>query len=68
MIPQYNLPATAYPLTIIALRSDNRAEVWRHHLMSPGAVYIPPLAKQHGVKVIIRIEYADGTVDEKQPT
>lgn len=66
-VPKFDLPIEKYPLTVMALRSDNREEVWRHTMMSPGGMTVPPLKKQHGVSVIIRIEFGDGTSSETKP-
>lgn len=58
----HDLPAELFPLT---LRAFNQAgeEVWAETVTGPGALYIPPLADEHG-PVRIRIEYGDGTVVE----
>jgi hypothetical protein len=60
MIPQSNIPAKCYPFTIIGLRADNREEIWRHVMMSPGGCYVPPLSQQNGgVRIIIRMEFGN---------
>jgi hypothetical protein len=66
---QINFPKAAYPITIRALRSDNRQEVWMQVLDLPNdgpiMVAIPPLRKEFGVRVIIRVERSDGKPAEE---
>lgn len=59
-----NFASKCFPIKIEALRSDTREVVWKAELEKPkgdelGKLYIPPLAKQHGVKVIIRVKFTD---------
>lgn len=54
-----DIPADAFPFTIRAF--DKRGElVWSETVEQPGAVYVPPLSKEHG-PVTIEVEFADGT-------
>jgi hypothetical protein len=66
---QHNFPKEAYPLTIRALRHDNREEVWKRVIDLPNegpvVVQIPPLRKHFGVSVIIRVERSDGQPAEE---
>jgi hypothetical protein len=65
-IARHDIPAEAYPFTIVAFRSDNGAEVWRREVIGPGAVYMPPLAKQAGCRVVIEVRWPDGRVDRQE--
>jgi hypothetical protein len=68
---QFNLPKSAYPITIRMLRSDNRFVVWKKVIDLPNEgpipLYIPPMAKQTGVPIIIQVEYANGETTETAP-
>jgi hypothetical protein len=60
-----NLPASAYPIRIEALHPETEAVVWSRVVERPGsngtaALYIPPLRKQLGHPVVIRVTLASG--------
>jgi hypothetical protein len=63
----HDLPSAAFPLTMSAYRTDNGEQVWREVVDRPGSVRIPPLAAEHGVLVRVRIELANGEVQEAEP-
>jgi hypothetical protein len=63
----HDLPASAYPMRMVAWRADNYEIVWRETVREPGAVQIPPLAKQHGVAIGVAIFYADGGMAIQSP-
>lgn len=51
----HNLGPEAFPFTIEFLRADNGAVVHRIEVTGPGAVDVPPLAREHGVEIGVRI-------------
>ena len=57
-----NLTPEDYPFTIVAIRSDTKAEVWRKEVLGPGLVYIPPLAERIGCRMEIEMRWPDGRV------
>jgi hypothetical protein len=59
--PFFDLPAESFPITLRAFRESDGEEVWTAVVEEPAALYVPPLALQHG-KVRIRVEYGDGSV------
>jgi hypothetical protein len=59
----HDLPAELFPLTMRFFRESDGAEVWTIHVEGPAAVRIPPLAQEHG-RVRVRVEFADGSVEE----
>jgi len=67
-VAAYDLPARAYPVTMTAHRTSNGEEVWREVIeRPPGVLEIPPLAKQVGERVWIRVTWATGEVEEAWP-
>lgn len=58
-----DVPADAFPLTIVFVGVDSGREVARIVVDGPGAVHIPPLRREHGEPIGVRIEYANGLVD-----
>jgi hypothetical protein len=52
-------PPSGYPVRIEALIGET--VVWSHVQTGPGAMYVPPLARQFGAPVAIRCIFADGT-------
>jgi hypothetical protein len=64
------LPAESYPFTIQAISTLTGDVVWEQRVEMPdGAVqaglHIPPLAKQIGCPVQIKLLWPDGSVTEK---
>lgn len=69
--PRYDYPPEKYPITIEALHFATGAVVWTKTVAEPpgdvsAVVYIPPLRKQLGHRVRIRVSFGDGTVQEEQ--
>lgn len=62
--PFVDLPAECFPFTLRAYDARG-TEVWTETVEVPAALYVPPLAQTHG-PVTIRIEFADGTVEEAE--
>jgi hypothetical protein len=58
----HDIPAEKFPVTFIAFNAAG-VEVWREVITEPGALLVPALAKTHG-PVTIRVEFADGTVED----
>lgn len=61
----HDLPARAFPIHLRAYRADNGEQVWEAWMDKPfsglrNALYVPPLAKQQGCPIIMRITTADG--------
>ncbi len=68
---RFNFRAEQYPITIEALHPDTRAVVWTTTIEKPDStalVAIPPLRRQLGHPVTIRMRFADGTVTETPPS
>jgi hypothetical protein len=59
--PFFDLGAESFPITLRAFRESDGKEVWTAVVEEPAALYVPPLALQHG-KVRIRVEYGDGSI------
>jgi hypothetical protein len=60
--PFFDLDSEAFPVTLRAFRERDGKEVWTTVVEQPAAVYVPPLALQHG-KVRIRVEFGDGSTE-----
>jgi hypothetical protein len=69
MKPRYNFRPEDFPITFEALHPKTGAVVWSKTVDAPETeLYIPPLAKQLGHRVVIRITFGERTVtEEKQP-
>ena len=67
------VPREKFPFVIEALHPKTRAVVWSVTVEMPKSrhtgrlVEIPPLRQQLGHPVAMRIRYADGEVDEREP-
>lgn len=62
---EFNLPPQFYPFCVQALHPETRAVVWETTVERPpagelGRLYIPPLAKQLGHAITIRIMWPHG--------
>lgn len=64
----HDLPAAAFPLTMVAWRTDNYEIVWREIVRVPGAVHVPALAERHGVPIGVAIFMANGQVSIERPS
>lgn len=56
-----------FPITIEALHPETRVVVWAKTIEKPAdlaMIVVPPLRKQLGHPVVIRVRYGDGTVSE----
>lgn len=56
-----------FPITFEALHPKTRVVVWSQTVERPAdatELYIPPLAKQLGHRVIMRITFGDGRVEQ----
>ena len=67
-----NLTPQSFPVVIEALHPVTRKVVWTTTLDKPndGAfvrVYVPPLAKRLGHPVAVRVRFADGREDTREP-
>jgi hypothetical protein len=62
MTAHHDLRSDQFPFELVALDSETGAVVWRHTVTGPGKVTIPPLARQLGRRVKMRIIWPDGTV------
>lgn len=56
------LSEDSFPFTIKFFRKDNDELVLTEVVTRPGAIVIPPLAKQLGVAVYITVSYPDGHI------
>ena len=57
----HDFPASAFPITFRAFRVSDDEQVWEDKMPEPGALLVPPLAKEEG-EVWIEVEYGDGVV------
>lgn len=64
---RHDLPASMYPFTIEALNAETAEVVWKHVVTGPGSVYVPPLARDFGHPIAIRVTWADGNVMVQAP-
>lgn len=63
MTLRYNFPREAFPITIEALHPDTKQVVWSTVVEMPEdaqPICIPPLKRQLGHPVEIRVTFADG--------
>lgn len=60
----HELPADRFPFTMQAFSTRDGSMVWERLIKAPGPVWVPPLAKQIGCPVTIRITWPDGTVTD----
>jgi hypothetical protein len=58
----YDLPEDSFPFSIKFFRKDTDELLLTEVVTSPGAIVIPPLAKQLGVEIYVTVEYPDGQV------
>lgn len=61
------LPPELYPFTMRAFGERTGRELWSRVVEAPDGLYaarVPPLARMHGEPVRIRIEFADGSVED----
>jgi hypothetical protein len=64
---RHDLPAEYFPFTIEAINPATGQVVWFRRVDKPDGVLkleIPPLARQLGHPVSIRLVFADGSVEE----
>lgn len=61
-VPFHNLPADRFPFTIEFLRVDTKEVVHTIRVEGAGALVVPPLAQQYGVRVSVRVTFPDGEV------
>lgn len=61
-VKRVDFPADHYPIKFSAYRSDNDRCVWRATVDRPGPLHVPPLKMLHGVRVWVRVEFANGEV------
>jgi hypothetical protein len=65
----YLFPREYFPMKIEALHPQTRRVVWSQEVREPigslKEIYIPPLAKQLGHRVAMRITFATGEVTEE---
>lgn len=69
---EFDLPLEAYPLTLEAYHPETRKVVWSRVIDAPlsgqrAEIFIPPLRKQLGHPVAMRVIFADGTCREQGP-
>ena len=62
----HSFRASDFPIAIEAMNQSGRV-VWSEEVTEPGALYVPPLADEHG-PVRIRVTYVDGSVHEAAPS
>lgn len=60
--PFFDLDPDQFPVTLRAFRESDGKEVWTAVIEQPAALYVPPLALQHG-PVRVRVEFGDGSVE-----
>lgn len=58
-------PESHFPLVLIFYLAATGKEVHRIEVDGPGAIFVPPLAKEHGGRIALRIEYANGEIDAR---
>lgn len=56
----HDLSPESFPFTIEFFRVDTLEVVHTIEVLGPGAVHVPPLANQLGVRVGVRMHFADG--------
>ena len=62
-----NFPRECFPIRLEAFDLDTQNVVWSADVERPGAVEIPPLARELGHPVSIRARMADGDCFEVPP-
>lgn len=62
-----DLPPEAFPFEIIYLNAKTGDELGREKVDGPGVVTVPAYARIFGVPIRVRVEYANGTVQESGP-
>jgi hypothetical protein len=67
-----DLPERLFPIEVEALHPDTREVVWHAFVERPPdgqriLLEIPPLRKQLGHPVTMRIRFGDGTVSTREP-
>lgn len=68
---RFHYNSERFPIRFEALHPKTRAVVWSQVLERPddlAMLAIPPLKKQLGHSVIIRVRFADGTMEESSGT
>jgi len=66
-VARHDLPQDCFPFVVQALSTRDGTVVWERTIKRAENVYIPPLAKQIGCPVKIRLIWPDGTVEEQDP-
>ena len=66
-VARVDLRREDFPFVIAAYRVSTDDEVWRRKVTGPAELWIPPLARQFGEPVRIRIFWKDGRVEVKEP-
>ena len=61
-----DFPADHYPIKFSAYRVDNDRCVWRAKVDRSGTLHVPPLKKLHGVRVWVKVEFANGVILEER--
>jgi len=62
-----NFPRECFPIRLEAFDLDTKNVVWSARVEQPGAVEMPPLARQLGHPISIRASFADGDTVEVPP-
>ena len=60
-----DLPAEAFPFTVELLKADTRTVVWTATVDGPGALRVPGPDETGPGRKIVRVTFADGTVQEE---
>jgi len=63
----HDLPAEAFPFTIIMVYKQTRRECWRAVVQGPGALRVPSrIDVNEGRRVSVRILWPDGSTTEDE--